>query len=387
MSACFFEESSCVRVPWDLIRQWQGHDPTSRLIGKPSCPLRKRMPVAGSILLIPWCCLLGVASAFGIPGIWKLCLSDYALHQIFTGAQRDVDIFRAKLMKLQNGKTPEVLVKLNPDGSFRQCSEYYQEGRWFGGRWRLRNDEGVIVLALDRQYYGPRFDILLIGELSQTARIGGNVYQGKFMYPKKHPAFFDGCLTHSMNTTGTFQLERCIATESILTHFTAEDGPEPRFRVSDFVNRAFLLCVEPIESRITIAATKDYSASQPFDLRTMRVQFHGNSTFQAFAPDKILRGRYSVKHNTEGEFLQFQVSLFGAGRSAPGSVYSEGKSLSHDDKRYYSGVILQDAAQRFIVQGTVFFGTDLGRDARPEPVGKFQLIESSDSHGELSYLD
>jgi hypothetical protein len=105
--------------------------------------------------------------------------------------------------------------------------------------------------------------------------------------------------------------------------------------------------VEPIEGR-TVVAKKDGKGkartededeeeenARPYDLRTMRIQFHGNSTFQAFAPHKILRGRFTVQQKVQGEHcLQFQVSLFGSGRSAPGSVYSEGRGLSHDDKRY-----------------------------------------------------
>lgn len=339
------------------------------------------MPIIFVVVYL-FCYFLGVVSAFSIPGIWKLCLSENALNQIFTGEQRDVDLFRAKLMKLQDHKNAEVLVKLNPDGSFRQCSEYYQEGRWWGGRWRFRNDEGVILLALDRQYYGPRFDILLIGELSQTtALIGGHVYAGKFMYPKKHPAFFDGCLAFSMNTTGTFQLERCISSQSISLQSYPNNKPQQLYRSSDFEHRTFLLCVEPIEGRET---KKETTAPQPFDLRTMRVVFHGNSTFQAFSPTKILRGRYALQHTSDGEFLQFHVSLFGAGRSAPGSVYSEGKGLSHDDKRSYSGRILRESDHKLHVRGTVFFGSDLGTDARPEPVGVFQLVECADGNDAYS---
>jgi hypothetical protein len=53
--------------------------------------------------------------------------------------------------------------------------------------------------------------------------------------------------------------------------------------------------------------------------------------------------------------------------------------LTHEDERTYIGAIQQQILnnydQRFYVQGTVFFGTDLGEDARPEPVASFYLIE------------
>ena len=79
--------------------------------------------------------------------------------------------------------------------------------------------------------------------------------------------------------------------------------------------------------------------------------------------------------------MQFSVSRFGAGKSAPGSVYSEGPALSHDDERTYLGVGISLVPQTALlqVQGSVTFGTDLGSDARPEPVGSFLMrqVESS----------
>ena len=72
--------------------------------------------------------------------------------------------------------------------------------------------------------------------------------------------------------------------------------------------------------------------------------------------------------------LSFRVSLFGAGRSAPGSVYSEGRGISKDDERAYKGEILENQMKLFVT-GSVLYGTDLGSDARPEPVGTFNLVE------------
>lgn len=61
--------------------------------------------------------------------------------------------------------------------------------------------------------------------------------------------------------------------------------------------------------------------------------------------------------------------------------YSEGKGLTHEDERSYSGQIIADEeeadiySQSLFVRGSVVFGTDLGSDARPEPVGVFSMME------------
>ena len=88
-----------------------------------------------------------------------------------------------------------ILLKLNQDGTFRQCDEGYQEGRWVMGRWKLQlletssdeedesdnntaaddnNDDNdddsshnrkeenmLLLLAMNRQYFGPPYDVLL----------------------------------------------------------------------------------------------------------------------------------------------------------------------------------------------------------------------------------
>jgi hypothetical protein len=65
-------------------------------------------------------------------------------------------------------------------------------------------------------------------------------------------------------------------------------------------------------------------------------------------------------------------------------VYSEGLGLTHDDEQTYVGDIQwenreQNQDRRLFVHGTAFYGTDLGDDARPEPSGKFTLIQDSSS--------
>jgi hypothetical protein len=107
----------------------------------------------------------------------------------------------------------------------------------------------------------------------------------------------------------------------------------------------------------------------------MPIQFFSNNTFQALAMNKILRGRFRINRNGK---LSFDVSLFGSGRSAPGSVLSEGLGLTHEDKRSYLGLI-QESDDRIFVDGSVVFGSDLGSDAtttRPEPAGMFLLTET-----------
>ncbi len=303
------------------------------------------------------------ASSFSVerrrlPGIWKLKSDSLPF---------EPDI-RSKLQGLINGKSPEeVLLKLNSDGSFKQCNEGYSEGRWLAGRWKI-NDDQQLVLALRRQYYGPQFDILLEGPIdgTSTLRVEGKIQKGKFLYPQKHPAFFESPLINQ-ETIGTFALEQSIATFSI-TSVRLQDPDKPNhFEKADFCERHFIL---------TIEAKKKLGNDEPldlsFDLRAMPIHFHANNTFQAIGINKILRGRFDT---TENDQLSFQVSLFGMGRSVSGSVYSEGLGLTHEDERCYIGSIVElDGKLR--VEGTVTFGADMGTDARPEPVGNFIMIET-----------
>ena len=58
-------------------------------------------------------------------------------------------------------------------------------------------------------------------------------------------------------------------------------------------------------------------------------------------------------------------------------ISSEGKDLTHDDRRSYLGkIIVED--DHIQVHGSVVIGTDLGSDARPEPVARFSLKERAD---------
>jgi hypothetical protein len=340
-----------------------------------------------------------------IPGIWKLFVDKYVLPRPSRGiaSVRDQSL---EIVKEKEQKDEEILLKLNPDGTFRQCSEVYHEGCWISGRWRLNSEQNVatLLLAFDRQYYGPRHDFLLEGTLgrddtdsssSSSMTVKGRLFTGKFMYPKRHPSFFDEPLVSSMkNLTGTFSMEQAVATRSILPFSALFDDTTnaTRYQTSDFYGRTFYMTVEPMKHRASMRLSKDdeLRMNQPFDIRAMAIQFFANNTFQAAGINKILRGRFGILSATKEDSatdydeLWLQVSLFGAGRSAPGSVYSEGIGLTHDDKRTYIGEIVErkdpDAAggRRLVVSGSVTFGSDLGTDSRPEPVGCFQLFDTSD---------
>ena len=61
------------------------------------------------------------------------------------------------------------------------------------------------------------------------------------------------------------------------------------------------------------------------------------------------------------------------------SPRSEGRGLSHKDKRSYLGRInvTEDGRGRrtLFVRGSVVFGKDFGSDTRPQPVGSFSMME------------
>lgn len=57
--------------------------------------------------------------------------------------------------------------------------------------------------------------------------------------------------------------------------------------------------------------------------------------------------------------------------------------MTHDDERSYQGTIRKDH-NGLVVEGDVFIGTDLGSDARPEPVAVFTLKEQMDSENPSS---
>lgn len=230
--------------------------------------------------------------------------------------------------------------------------------------------------------------------MKSTSSFVGDVFAGKFCYPKQHPAFFDEPIAATMkNQTGNFSLVRAIAANSVQPSAAlpknataANYNSIAPFQKSDFYGRKFFMTIEPlILMRSLSKEAAEIGRNLPVDIRAMPIQFYRNNTFQAFGMNKILRGRFDILIPNERRDLfelWFQVSLFGAGRSAPGSVYSEGLGLTHHDKRSYVGEIIKttlpNGGMRLFVSGSVTFGSELGPDSRSEPVAIFQLIERSD---------
>ena len=128
-----------------------------------------------------------------IPGIWKLT----------TDALPYEPDIRSKLNQRfsrenENNNAETILLKLNQDGTFKQCDEGYREGRWMTGRWKLqllectseKSDNDVadasqqpsvkafswlLLLAMNRQYFGPPYDVLLEAIANTTsASVGGS---------------------------------------------------------------------------------------------------------------------------------------------------------------------------------------------------------------------
>ena len=61
--------------------------------------------------------------------------------------------------------------------------------------WKCYDES--LLMAVDRQYYGKPRDTLLVAEFPTKQEpdasliLIGEIQKGKFMYPRKHPAFFD----------------------------------------------------------------------------------------------------------------------------------------------------------------------------------------------------
>ena len=118
------------------------------------------------------------------------------------------------------------------------------------------------------------------------------------------------------------------------------------------------------------------------DIRVLPITFHANNTFSIEGVDKILRGRYGIC-GEERDSIWFQVSLFGAGRSVSGSVYSEGRGMTHDDRRGYKGAIQKyekDGRTLFHIQGEVYYGNEMGLRKRPLPMEEFSMQETTPSN-------
>jgi len=215
----------------------------------------------------------------------------------------------------------------------------------------------------------------------------GTIDIGKFMYPKKHKAFFDEPMLFKRSNIGSFQMSQILGNLNarLRKELEAVPKPAPLFQKSDFHNRTFYLTTAPHPVNPTFAKLDVHydETKATLDVRVMSITFYPNNTFAATGVEKILRGRYDIIGD-EGETLYFRVSLFGFGRSLSGSVYSEGRLLSQDDRRAYRGRIQSFESKnqtRMFVEGEFYYGFGPEAFVRSNSMGTFTLqeIEKTDS--------
>jgi len=186
----------------------------------------------------------------------------------------------------------------------------------------------------------------------------GSVKVGRFFYPKKHPSFFEQPMFQPM-LSGAFSLKQVLG--NLNAKNREREERQEKYRPRDFYNKTFLLTSHPLQPRrpkgnkrwsikynkyvedppnkeAARAAEEERNRAVP--IRVMQVAFHANNTFSTVAGlgEAILRGKFDVIGH-EKDQLWMQVWRFGFGRSVSGSVYSEGKSLTHEDAKTYWGTI------------------------------------------------
>jgi hypothetical protein len=190
----------------------------------------------------------------------------------------------------------------------------------------------------------------------------GSVKVGRFFYPRTHPSFFEQPMFQP-KLQGSFSLRQVLG--SLNTSFERDEDKE-KFQRSDFYNKTFSLVSNPIGYKpksklrwstrqnkmihdpLNKAAAEAAKAqdSRPTNIRVMLVQFHANNTFSTVAGlgEAILRGKFDIIGQFKDQ-LWMQVWRFGFGRSVSGSVYSEGRMLSHEDAKTYWGEIRYEKRQ------------------------------------------
>ena len=282
----------------------------------------------------------------------------------------------------------------------------------------------------------------------------GSLKMGKFFYPKNHPHFFEQPIYNPTTAHRRFQLKQVLGSarddekSSSSPTSASEWTGKPPFERCDFYNKTFLLSSHPLRQPNKPRhrpfqqhtqemwnkpkkgqepnAVNPHAESAP--IRVMQVRFFPNNTFATIwgTGDVILRGKFDtfVRDTYNGRFasqsssqsaqpptvaLWMQIMRFGFGRSVSGSVYSEGRTLTHEDAKTYWGsirrvnvTVLPEASSyedvvvgetsndnagssnvdsnsnqsnntRSIleVEGSVLFGTGIGA----EPVGRFLMRE------------
>jgi len=187
----------------------------------------------------------------------------------------------------------------------------------------------------------------------------GSINIGKFFYPKNHPSFFEQPMFKPVKE-GTVTLRQILG--SLNTEHNNNDHVVEKYQRSDFYNKTFLLTSHPIGQRQPKGNTRwsikynkfvedppnpkaaqaaEEANKRAANIRVVQVAFHANNTFSTVAGlggAAILRGKFDIV-GSEKDQLWMQVIRFGFGRSVSGSVYSEGRMLSHEDAKAYWGTI------------------------------------------------
>ena len=184
-------------------------------------------------------------------------------------------------------------------------------------------------------------------------------------------------LGSSRNTRGSFVMHQIEANKGVLE--SRDSNNHVTVTLDEFLNRTFYLATAPHRT--------DPENSVMMDVRVLEMTFYSNHTFVARGTEKILRGTYGLlqdEHTLE-QLLWFQVSLYGTGRNVPGSVFSEGRLLSQEDRRGYVGTLSQPSPLnnnangeiRRSVYGTYYAGFDVLQAHRSdaESLGTFLLQE------------
>jgi hypothetical protein len=376
-------------------------------------------------------------------------------------------------------KLPDYLLMLKEDGSFQQYKneeEVDVDAAW--SRFQAKNrtlealDEvtkgkwdyvdGKLILAADRPESGTQSspeDKLLVGRVvasyesslddnpviksssersqdSATATVDahlsvprGSIKIGRFMYPTRHPSFFEQPMFQPKVKRFAFSLQQVLG--SLNAGQRKSEESIEKYKNSDFYNKTFLLTSHPIPQRLPkggkrwsiklnkfvddppskkAQAAHEDDSDAPVLIRVMQLVFHGNHTFSTVAGlgEAILRGKWDVIGQDKDQ-LWMQVWRFGFGRSVSGSTFSEGRSLSQEDEKSYWGTIrtVDDSSQggefgggasrrvtesgpgqtctsstRLEVKGSVMFGWGL----EPLPVARFVMKEvamQTDSEGDI----
>mmetsp|Transcript_35142 Transcript_35142/g.51606 ORF Transcript_35142/g.51606 Transcript_35142/m.51606 type:complete len:559 (+) Transcript_35142:56-1732(+) len=233
----------------------------------------------------------------------------------------------------------------------------------------------------------------------------GKIKIGRFMYPKKHPSFFDEPI-FDPTRTGSFELRQVLGNTPKSTNgwWDEQDDQVEKFKKKELFGKRFFLTSHPIGftkknkprwSRSLKRYVEDpvpINENEKFNIRVMELELFSNSTFSTMAglgSSTVLRGRWDII-GKERDQLWMQIWRFGFGRSVQGSTFSEGKGLTHNDEKTYWGHIRRqnvenededaddvksEKNQLLEVKGSSFFGWGL----EPEPIAMFTMIEKTET--------